>query len=159
MAFSTFGVTSSTLSRYVHRLTFDTDTSPTATEAGEIINDRAAEWCAFLDSVGIPAATRDGWAATDESYRLSHSWIARAAAVDCSRARGHRNTELEIAMAEERDAIKQTMRDRVSELGDQRPTGASAANFPHTDVQRATQRTAALATGSLGSRMANRGSV
>ncbi len=157
-SFSTFGVTASTLGRYVHRLTFDASTSPTATEAGELINDRAAEWCAFLDSIGIDFTAFSSDTAS-QGYRLSQSWIGRAAAIDADRARGHQNTELAIAMADERDAIMQRVRERSAEFGADKPTGISAANSPHTSTQRAAYVTTALEGASLGRRLANSGNL
>lgn len=156
--YSTFGVVAADLSRYVHRLQFDADTSPTLTQAGEVIAERAAEWCAFLHSIGVDweSVAAD---ATSQGYLMSRGWIGRAAAIDMHRAKGITNTELAIALAEERDRLRDTMRDRVAEMGSARAASISAPNAPHTDIERATQVTAAQATRGIGARMANSGSV
>lgn len=154
-SYSAFGVAVADLSRYVHRMSFSATTSPTETQAGEIIAERAAEWCQFLDSIGVDyseaAATT-----TDRTYLMSRRWIALAAACDCIRGRERDATELILNMQEELDRIKEALRARVGEVAG---TGRATANRATNSVAQSTAIKTASADWTLGQRLANTGGI
>ena len=154
-SYSAFGVVVGDLSRYVHRMTFSATTSPTSTQAGEIIAERAAEWCQFLDSVGVDY-TEAASTTTDRTYLMSRRWIALAAACDCIRGRERDATELILNMQEELDRIKEAVRARVGEVAG---TGRGTANRATNSVAQASAIATASESWTLGQRLANTGGI
>jgi hypothetical protein len=154
-SYSAFGVVRGDLSRYVHRMKFSDQTSPTDTQADEIIAERAAEWCQFLDSLGIDYTEAAG-TSTDRTYLMSRRWIALAAACDCIRGRERDATELILNMQEELDRIKTSVRQRVSEVAG---TGRATANRATSSVAQAANIATDSEGWTLGRRLANTGGV
>jgi hypothetical protein len=153
MTVDAFGVTTSALTGYAHRLALDASTSPTAAQADEMITDRAAEWCAQLASLGVDVAT----AAADPSsqvYRLSRRWIIAATLHDVIRARERTITPIVESFAAEMDALRDRVLDRVATLGDGQPTAADAPNLPASHVTLAAEVEAAVEGESLIKRLA-----
>ena len=152
----TFGVTSTTLEGYAHRLTLDATTSPTAAQADEMVTDRGAEWSALLQSVGVDVATIDP---ASQLYRLSRRWVIAAALHDVMRARERTVTPIVTSFGDEADALRDRVLERIGTLGDGQPTAAGAPNLVDSHVTRAAEIEAALADGSLVNRLAWSGNV
>ena len=158
MAVDAFGVTPATLTGYAHRLVLDASTSPTDTQAAEIITDRAAEWCAILESLGVDVTTAAADAST-QVYRLSRRWIVAASLHDVMRARERTVTPIVESFAAEMDALRDRVLDRVATLGDGQPTTADAPNLPASHVTMYDEIKDTIAGESLIKRLAWRGDV
>jgi len=159
MTIATFGVIPATLTGYVHRLSLDASTSPTDTQAAEMITDRGAEWSAILESVGVAVAAVEA-DATLQIHRLSRRWIVSASCGDVVRARERTITPIVESFYSEADALRVRVLERIGTLGDGQPRGAGAPNLPDSHVTRAAQIHAALRDdGRLVTRLAWSGDV
>jgi len=156
MTIATFGVTATVLEGYAHRLALNATTSPTDTQADEMIQDRGAEWSALLQSVGVDVAGIDP---TSQLYRLSRRWVIAATLHDVMRARERTVTPIVESFGAEADALRDRVLERIGTLGDGQPTADGSPNLVDSHVTRAAEVEAAISDGSLVARLAWSGNV
>ena len=156
MTIATFGVTPSVLEGYAHRLALNATTSPTDTQADEMIQDRGAEWSALLQSVGVDVASIDP---ASQLYRLSRRWVIAATLHDVMRARERTVTPIVESFGSEADALRDRVLERIGTLGDGQPTADGSPNLVDSHVTRAAEVEAAISDGSLVARLAWSGNV
>ena len=156
MTIATFGVTATVLEGYAHRLALNATTSPTDTQADEMIQDRGAEWSALLQSVGVDVATIDP---ASQLYRLSRRWVIAATLHDVMRARERTVTPIVESFGSEADALRDRVLERIGTLGDGQPTADGSPNLVDSHVTRAAEVEAAISDGSLVARLAWSGNV
>ena len=131
--FYTFGVVPADIGRYLPRIAFSDITQPTLADAAEIINDHAADICAFLYgmSVNVPALAAEPTTAT---YRNCQRYILLRFAAQVMRARSQSSDTAADKWDDTADAIRDRLRKTPQDLGSTRPTSLTAGNIFHSSA-------------------------
>ncbi len=151
MAIFTFGVVRTDIGRLLPKVAFANDSTPTSTQADEIITDHAAELNGFLVGMGVDVQGLDAQP-TAPMYRMCQRYILLKFAADVVRMRNQNSN----TAADEWDKQAYDLMDRLRKLpgdmGNTRPTGINSPNILHTNATYPSQ--IAAATILSGSRLA-----
>lgn len=129
----TFGVVPADIGRYVPRFAFDTTSAPTLLQAADIIDDHAADLCAFLYGmgVGVQSVNSDP---TLAMYRTCQRYILLRFAAQAARLRNQNNQTLADQLDEQADALMKRLREIPQDLGTARPVSVTSANMFHSNA-------------------------
>ena len=100
----TFGVVPADIGRYVPRFAFDTTSAPTLLQAADIIDDHAADLCAFLYGMGVAVQALNN-NPTLAMYRTCQRYILLRFSAQAARLRTQNNVTLADALDEQADAL------------------------------------------------------
>ena len=149
--FYTFGVVPADIGRYLPRIAFSTDTQPTLADASEIINDHAADICAFLYGMSVNVQALAA-APTSATYRNCQRYILLRFAAQVMRARSQSSTwsrKLLSARAgsslrssdtaadkwdDTAEEIRERLRKTPQDLGTTRAVSLTAGNIFHSSA-------------------------
>ena len=108
----TFGVVPADVGRYVPRFAYDTTSAPSLLQAGDIIDDHAADLCAFLYGMGVAvqAVNNDP---TLAMYRTCQRYIILRLAAQVMRLRSQNSQTMADKLDEEADAVMKRIRERL----------------------------------------------
>ena len=129
----TFGVVPADIGRYVPRFAFDTTSAPTLLPAADIIDDHAADLCAFLYGMGVAVQAVNG-NPTLAMYRTCQRYILLRFAAQAARLRSQNNVTLADALDEQADALMKRLREIPQDLGSTRPVSVTSANMFHSNA-------------------------
>ena len=129
----TFGVVPADIGRYVPRFAFDTTSAPTLLQAADIIDDHAADLCAFLYGMGVAVQALNNDPAL-AMYRTCQRYILLRFAAQAARLRSQNNVTLADALDEQADALMKRLRELPQDLGSSRPVSVTSANMFHSNA-------------------------
>ena len=129
----TFGVVPADIGRYVPRFAFDTTSAPTLLQAADIIDDHAADLCAFLYGMGVAVQALNN-NPTLAMYRTCQRYILLRFSAQAARLRTQNNVTLADALDEQADALMKRLREIPQDLGSTRPISATSANIMHSNA-------------------------
>jgi hypothetical protein len=129
----TFGVVPADIGRYVPRFAFDTTSAPTLLQAADIIDDHAADLCAFLYGMGVGVQAVNG-DPTLAMYRTCQRYILLRFAAQAARLRNQNNQTLADQLDEQADALMKRLREIPQDLGTARPVSVTSANMFHSNA-------------------------
>ena len=129
----TFGVVPADIGRYVPRFAFDTQSAPTLLQAADIINDHAADLCAFLYGMGVDPQGING-NPTLALYRTCQRYILLRFAAQSVRLRNQNGQTLADRLDEDADGIIDRLRKIPQDLGSSRPVSLSSPNILHSNA-------------------------
>jgi hypothetical protein len=129
----TFGVVPADIGRYVPRFAFDTTSAPTLLQAADIIDDHAADLCAFLYGMGVGVQSVNG-DPTLAMYRTCQRYILLRFAAQAARLRNQNNQTLADQLDEQADALMKRLREIPQDLGTARPVSVTSANMFHSNA-------------------------
>ena len=129
----TFGVVPADIGRYLPRIAFDATSQPTLVQAGEIIDDHAADLCAFLTGMGLSVQGINGQPTT-AMYRQCQRYILMRFAAQVMRARQQNSQTMADRLDEEADALMKRLREIPPDLGNARPVSTTAPNILHSNA-------------------------
>lgn len=133
MEIFTFGVVRTDIGRYLPRIAFAADSAPTEDQADAIIEDHAADLCAFLYGMGVNVADLD-LHPEYALYRSCQRYILLRFAAQVIRLR-NQNAQ---TMADTLDAQAAEVMDRLRKLpqdmGAQRPVSIHSPNILHSNA-------------------------
>jgi hypothetical protein len=129
----TFGVVPADIGRYVPRVAFDTTSAPTLLQAADIIDDHAADLCAFLYGMGVGVQSVNG-DPTLAMYRTCQRYILLRFAAQAARLRNQNNQTLADQLDEQADALMKRLREIPQDLGTARPVSVTSANMFHSNA-------------------------
>ena len=129
----TFGVVPADIGRYVPRFAFDTTSAPTLLQAADIIDDHAADLCAFLYGMGVAvqAVNNDP---TLAMYRTCQRYIILRLAAQVMRLRSQNSQTMADKLDEEADAVMKRIREIPQDMGSTRPVSVTSANMFHSNA-------------------------
>jgi hypothetical protein len=131
--FYTFGVVPADVGRYVPRFAYDTTSAPTLTQAQDIIDDHAADLCAFLYGmgVGVQAVNNNP---TLAMYRTAQRYIILRLSAQVMRLRNQNSQTMADRLDEEADAVMKRIREIPQDMGSTRPVSVTSANILHSNA-------------------------
>lgn len=129
----TFGVVPADIGRYLPRVAFDATSQPTLTDAVAIIDDHAADLCAFLTGMGLSVQGVNAQPTT-AMYRQCQRYILMRFAAQVIRARSQNSQTLADRLDEEADALMKRLREIPPDLGNARPVSATSPNILHSNA-------------------------
>ena len=129
----TFGVVPADVGRYVPRFAYDTTSAPSLLQAGDIIDDHAADLCAFLYGMGVAvqAVNNDP---TLAMYRTCQRYIILRLAAQVMRLRSQNSQTMADKLDEEADAVMKRIREIPQDMGSTRPVSVTSANMFHSNA-------------------------
>ena len=107
--FYTFGVVPADVGRYVPRFAYDTTSAPTLTQAQDIIDDHAADLCAFLYGMGVAVQALNN-NPTLAMYRTAQRYIILRLSAQVMRLRNQNSQTMADRLDEEADAVMKRLR-------------------------------------------------
>ena len=129
----TFGVVPADIGRYVPRFAFDTTSAPTLLQAADIIDDHAADLCAFLYGMGVDPQGING-NPTLALYRTCQRYILLRLSAQAVRLRNQNGQTLADNLDEQADGIIDRLRKIPQDLGSSRPVSVTSANLFHSNA-------------------------
>lgn len=129
----TFGVVPADIGRYLPRIAFDATSQPTLTDAQAIINDHAADLCAFLYGMGVgPQGVFNQ--PTSAMYRQCQRYILLRFAAQVIRARSQNSQTMADRLDDEADALMKRLREIPQDMGSTRPVSSVSPNIMHSNA-------------------------
>lgn len=129
----TFGVVRSDIGRYLPRIAFDATSAPTETEADAIIDDHAADLCAFLYGMGVSVEGINNQP-TSAMYRTCQRYILLRFAAQVARMRNQNSQTMADKLDEDASALMERLRSIPQDMGSTRPVGSTAPNIMHSNA-------------------------
>ena len=129
----TFGVVPADVGRYVPRFAYDTTSAPSLLQAQDIIEDHAADLCAFLYGMGVAvqAVNNDP---TLAMYRTCQRYIILRLSAQVMRLRNQNSQTMADRLDEEADAVMKRLREIPQDMGSTRPVSVTSANMFHSNA-------------------------
>ena len=131
--FYTFGVVPADVGRYVPRFAYDTTSAPTLTQAQDIIDDHAADLCAFLYGMGVAVQALNN-NPTLAMYRTAQRYIILRLSAQVMRLRNQNSQTMADRLDEEADAVMKRLREIPQDMGSTRPVSVTSANIMHSNA-------------------------
>jgi hypothetical protein len=131
--FYTFGVVPADVGRYVPRFAYDTTSAPTLTQAQDIIDDHAADLCAFLYGMGVAVQALNN-NPTLAMYRTAQRYIILRLSAQVLRLRNQNSQTMADRLDEEADAVMKRLREIPQDMGSTRPVSVTSANIMHSNA-------------------------
>jgi len=129
----TFGVVPADIGRYLPRIAFTAETAPTDVEALAIIQDHAADICAFLTGMGVDVANLDV-DVNAAMYRQCQRYIIMRFAAQVMRMRNQNANTMADRLDEEATALFDRIRKMPQDMGAKRPVGIFSPNILHSNA-------------------------
>jgi hypothetical protein len=129
----TFGVVPADVGRYVPRFAYDTTSAPTLLQAADIIDDHAADLCAFLYGMGVSVQAVNN-NPTLAMYRTAQRYIILRLSAQVMRLRNQNSQTLADQLDEQADALMKRLREIPQDLGTARPVSVTSANMFHSNA-------------------------
>ena len=133
MAIYKFGIVRTDLGRLLPKIAFANDSTPTSTQADDIIDDHAADINGFLIGMGVDVQGLDAQP-TVPMYRMAGRYILLKLAADVIRMRNQNSN----TAADEWDRQAADLRDRLrnmpADMGPTRPNGTTSPNILHSNA-------------------------
>jgi len=129
----TFGVVPADVGRYVPRFAYDTTSAPTLTQAQDIIDDHAADLCAFLYGMGVAVQALNN-NPTLAMYRTAQRYIILRLSAQVLRLRNQNSQTMADRLDEEADAVMKRLREIPQDMGSTRPVSVTSANIMHSNA-------------------------
>jgi len=129
----TFGVVPADVGRYVPRFAYDTTSAPTLTQAQDIIDDHAADLCAFLYGMGVAVQALNN-NPTLAMYRTAQRYILLRLSAQVLRLRQQNSQTMADRLDEEADAVMKRLREIPQDMGSTRPVSVTSANILHSNA-------------------------
>ena len=129
----TFGVVPADVGRYVPRFAYDTTSAPTLTQAQDIIDDHAADLCAFLYGMGVAVQALNN-NPTLAMYRTAQRYIILRLSAQVMRLRNQNSQTMADRLDEEADAVMKRLREIPQDMGSTRPVSVTSANIMHSNA-------------------------
>ena len=129
----TFGVVPADVGRYVPRFAYDTTSAPTLTQAQDIIDDHAADLCAFLYGMGVAVQALNN-NPTLAMYRTAQRYIILRLSAQVMRLRNQNSQTMADRLDEEADAVMKRLREIPQDMGSTRPVSVTSANILHSNA-------------------------
>jgi hypothetical protein len=129
----TFGVVPADVGRYVPRFAYDTTSAPTLTQAQDIIDDHAADLCAFLYGMGVAVQALNN-NPTLAMYRTAQRYIILRLSAQVLRLRNQNSQTMADRLDEEADAVMKRLREIPQDMGSTRPVSVTSANILHSNA-------------------------
>ena len=131
--FYTFGVVPADVGRYVPRFAYDTTSAPTLLQAADIIDDHAADLCAFLYGMGVAVQALNN-NPTLAMYRTAQRYIILRLSAQVVRLRQQNSQTMADRLDEEADAVMKRLREIPQDMGSTRPVSVTSANILHSNA-------------------------
>jgi len=131
--FYTFGVVPADVGRYVPRFAYDTTSAPTLLQAQDIIDDHAADLCAFLYGMGVAVQALNN-NPTLAMYRTAQRYIILRLSAQVMRLRNQNSQTMADRLDEEADAVMKRLREIPQDMGSTRPVSVTSANILHSNA-------------------------
>jgi hypothetical protein len=131
--FYTFGVVPADVGRYVPRFAYDTTSAPTLLQAADIIDDHAADLCAFLYGMGVAVQALNN-NPTLAMYRTAQRYIILRLSAQVMRLRNQNSQTMADRLDEEADAVMKRLREIPQDMGSTRPVSVTSANILHSNA-------------------------
>jgi hypothetical protein len=131
--FYTFGVVPADVGRYVPRFAYDTTSAPTLLQAQDIIDDHAADLCAFLYGMGVAVQALNN-NPTLAMYRTAQRYIILRLSAQVVRLRQQNSQTMADRLDEEADAVMKRLREIPQDMGSTRPVSVTSANILHSNA-------------------------
>lgn len=128
-----FGVTRTDIGRYLPRIAFAADSAPSSTEADAIIDDHAAELCAFLYGMGVNVQNIDAHPQY-ALYRTCQRYILLRYSAQVIRLRNQNSQTMADKLDEQAEGIFDRLRKLPQDMGVQRPNGVNSPNLLHSNA-------------------------
>ena len=129
----TFGVVPADVGRYVPRFAYDTTSAPTLLQAQDIIDDHAADLCAFLYGMGVAVQALNN-NPTLAMYRTAQRYIILRLSAQVVRLRNQNSQTMADRLDEEADAVMKRLREIPQDMGSTRPVSVTSANILHSNA-------------------------
>jgi hypothetical protein len=129
----TFGVVPADVGRYVPRFAYDTTSAPTLLQAADIIDDHAADLCAFLYGMGVAVQALNN-NPTLAMYRTAQRYIILRLSAQVLRLRNQNSQTMADRLDEEADAVMKRLREIPQDMGSTRPVSVTSANIMHSNA-------------------------
>lgn len=129
----TFGVVPADVGRYVPRFAYDTTSAPSLTQAQDIIDDHAADLCAFLYGMGVAVQALNN-NPTLAMYRTAQRYIILRLSAQVLRLRNQNSQTMADRLDEEADAVMKRLREIPQDMGSTRPVSVTSANIMHSNA-------------------------
>ena len=129
----TFGVVPADVGRYVPRFAYDTTSAPTLLQAADIIDDHAADLCAFLYGMGVSVQALNN-NPTLAMYRTAQRYIILRLSAQVMRLRSQNSQTMADKLDEEADAVMKRIREIPQDMGSTRPVSVTSANILHSNA-------------------------
>jgi hypothetical protein len=129
----TFGVVPADVGRYVPRFAYDTTSAPTLLQAADIIDDHAADLCAFLYGMGVAVQALNN-NPTLAMYRTAQRYIILRLSAQVMRLRNQNSQTMADRLDEEADAVMKRLREIPQDMGSTRPVSVTSANILHSNA-------------------------
>ena len=129
----TFGVVPADVGRYVPRFAYDTTSAPTLLQAADIIDDHAADLCAFLYGMGVAVQALNN-NPTLAMYRTAQRYIILRLSAQVLRLRNQNSQTMADRLDEEADAVMKRLREIPQDMGSTRPVSVTSANILHSNA-------------------------
>ena len=129
----TFGVVPADVGRYVPRFAYDTTSAPTLLQAQDIIDDHAADLCAFLYGMGVSVQALNN-NPTLAMYRTAQRYIILRLSAQVVRLRNQNSQTMADRLDEEADAVMKRIREIPQDMGSTRPVSVTSANILHSNA-------------------------
>jgi len=131
--FYTFGVVPADVGRYVPRFAYDTTSAPSLAQAQDIIDDHAADLCAFLYGMGVAVQALNN-NPTLAMYRTAQRYILLRLSAQVLRLRQQNSQTMADRLDEEADAVMKRLREIPQDMGSTRPVSVTSANMFHSNA-------------------------
>jgi hypothetical protein len=129
----TFGVVPADVGRYVPRFAYDTTSAPSLAQAQDIIDDHAADLCAFLYGMGVAVQALNN-NPTLAMYRTAQRYILLRLSAQVLRLRQQNSQTMADRLDEEADAVMKRLREIPQDMGSTRPVSVTSANILHSNA-------------------------
>lgn len=143
MAIYTFGVVRTDIGRLLPKIAWSLTSTPTQTQADEIIIDHAAVLNGFLVGMGVDVQGLDAQPTTP-MYRMCQRYIILRLAADVERARNQNSNTAADEWDNQATDIMDRLRKLPGDMGSTRPVGVRSPNIFHSNANYPAEITAKI---------------
>jgi hypothetical protein len=133
MAIYKFGIVRTDIGRLLPKIAFATDSTPTSTQADDIIDDHAADINGFLIGMGVDVQGLDAQP-TVPMYRMAGRYILLRFAADVIRMRNQNSNTAADEWDRQASELMDRLRKLPGDMGPTRPTGTTSPNILHSNA-------------------------
>jgi hypothetical protein len=133
MAIYKFGIVRTDIGRLLPKIAFASDSTPTSTQADDIIDDHAADINGFLIGMGVDVQGLDAQP-TVPMYRMAGRYILLRFAADVIRMRNQNSNTAADEWDRQASELMDRLRKLPGDMGPTRPTGTTSPNILHSNA-------------------------
>lgn len=133
MAIYKFGIVRTDIGRLLPKIAFAADSTPTSTQADDIIDDHAADINGFLIGMGVDVQGLDAQP-TVPMYRMAGRYILLRFAADVIRMRNQNSNTAADEWDRQASELMDRLRKLPGDMGPTRPTGTTSPNILHSNA-------------------------